>query len=84
MKATMLLRAMTAIGLLSVTLSFTSCASTKPIYFNDSQRIFLTVDGTDKGPAVRSICDATGKTCSGLDFDGVVMSQGKYRELRDK
>lgn len=48
-----------------IALSLFGCATIK--YFNDSEKIY-----TDKAK--------TG-VCSGVDFDCVVMSQGKYREI---
>jgi len=63
----MRLRITIMISLLLSTLILSSCASVKPIYFNDGDKLYTDVARTG--------------VCSGVDFDCVVMSQGMYRTI---
>lgn len=62
-----LLLSTTTILLLLLPPLLSGCARAKPYYFNDSDKIYTNSAKTG--------------VCSGVEFDCVVMSQGKYREL---
>jgi hypothetical protein len=58
-------RLITAICLLSLMLTSSSCVRVKPFYFNDSDRVYSGNAGETVKP----------------DFDWVLMSKGNYRKL---
>ena len=65
LKGIKLLRLAIMILLLLSPLILSSCATVKPYYFNDSDKIFTGKKGATVQP----------------EFDWVLMSQGKYREI---
>jgi len=74
-------RNMMVILLLLLLPLLSSCATVKPVYFNDCDRIYVTANGQQDGKPIRKLCSEDGSQCIQTNFDAVGMSEGQYRKL---